>query len=506
MITKLFRALALTSLSISMLYLGGTACSSATGGTFLLSVLIEGTGTVSIAPSGSVCDADCTESIAMGDQVELSAEAAPGFTFSGWAGGGCSGTGVCNLTVNNDLQVTATFVPQQIVFTSRAGTDGNDTGVNNIWVINLDGTGAQMLAPITAIGGDSFGPTWSPDNSNILFSSSRALDGSDGANNNGTANIWVMNADGSNPQPLTQITAASADSNQAQWSPDGNQIVYASNRALNGADQANLNNTTNIWVMNADGSNAIPLSELTVDMADNFDPQWSPDGLRIAFESSRALDPSINGLNINGTRNIWVVDSDGENAMALTDLTADNADSFDPQWAPDGLDVVFHSRRDLDPNNDAANTNLTSNIWIVGSDGNDPEPLTKNTADGADSFRPSYSPDGFFVTYDSRADLGGGDAENTNGSSNIWSFNLDNFLASPLTSYTAMNVIATNPVYSSGGNDIAYTSNGAFDGSNASNGGGTSNLFIMDSDGANPQALTQNTDDKATAGQPDFTN
>ncbi len=66
-----------------------------------------GTGTVTSAPAGIVCGADCSEQYPQSTEVTLTAAADAGSTFAGWSGGGCSGTGTCVVTLNSDTTVTA---------------------------------------------------------------------------------------------------------------------------------------------------------------------------------------------------------------------------------------------------------------------------------------------------------------------------------------------------------------------------------------------------------------
>ncbi len=68
-----------------------------------------GAGTVTSSPSGINCGADCTESYTESTAVTLTAIADAGSTFTGWSGGGCSGTGACTVTMNADTTITAAF-------------------------------------------------------------------------------------------------------------------------------------------------------------------------------------------------------------------------------------------------------------------------------------------------------------------------------------------------------------------------------------------------------------
>ncbi len=81
-----------------------------------------GTGTVSSATAGINCGADCSEEYNYGTTVTLSANPDAGFVFSGWSGGGCSGTGNCQVTMNDNTTVTATFNMQYNLTVNKAGT------------------------------------------------------------------------------------------------------------------------------------------------------------------------------------------------------------------------------------------------------------------------------------------------------------------------------------------------------------------------------------------------
>jgi Divergent InlB B-repeat domain len=73
-----------------------------------LTVQLPGTGTGSVSGSGIACPSECSHAYTSGTRVTLSAEAAPGSTFTGW-GGACSGTGTCEVTLTAGATVSATF-------------------------------------------------------------------------------------------------------------------------------------------------------------------------------------------------------------------------------------------------------------------------------------------------------------------------------------------------------------------------------------------------------------
>jgi hypothetical protein len=67
------------------------------------------TGVVTSSPEGVDCGSDCDEAFYSGTVVKLIAIPDTGSFFSGWSGGGCSGSGQCILTIDTDTIVTATF-------------------------------------------------------------------------------------------------------------------------------------------------------------------------------------------------------------------------------------------------------------------------------------------------------------------------------------------------------------------------------------------------------------
>lgn len=120
-----------------------------------------GRGSVKSAPAGIDCGSDCSELYASGSAVTLTAAAEPGFSFGGWSGGGCSGTGACVPTIDKDITVTATFlqdvpaisvVPPSLDFGYAII---NDTSVKGL-VISNTGWAELLLGTINVMpGGDA---------------------------------------------------------------------------------------------------------------------------------------------------------------------------------------------------------------------------------------------------------------------------------------------------------------------------------------------------------------
>ncbi|MBK7075989.1 MAG: hypothetical protein IPH44_27215 [Myxococcales bacterium] len=100
-----------------------TATFDQTAYTLTTAIAGAGAGVVTSAPGGIACGADCTEDYATGTMVVLTPVPGAASAFTGWTGGGCTGTGPCTVTVSNNLTVTATFGVQRNRLTViKAGT------------------------------------------------------------------------------------------------------------------------------------------------------------------------------------------------------------------------------------------------------------------------------------------------------------------------------------------------------------------------------------------------
>ena len=293
------------------------------------------------------------------------------------------GSEIQQLTDNDYNDIYPVWSPDgtSIGFTSNRDNDLEE--VYDIYVMNADGSGVQQLTDSKH--GDWF-DAWSPDGDRIALTSGGEIyvmnaDGSDVKNltdNNppssgGYIFFWDRDGDGYGEPYLRKpdgsfeifanwdsdnwdaidwdaINALNWDhfDGDASWSPNGGRITFSSGR----------DGDFEIYVMNADGSGVV---QLTDNNTDDSDPALSPDGRRIAFSSTR-----------DGNRQIYVMNADGSGALQLTD---DKHDNRDPAWSPNGSRIAFESNRG---GGDAS-------IYVMDEDGSDVERLTVG-------FSPTWSP------------------------------------------------------------------------------------------------------------------
>jgi serine/threonine protein kinase len=172
------------------------------------------------------------------------------------------------------------------------------------------------------------------------------------SNRDGNYELYVMEPDGSNQQRLTNT---SAEEWHPDWSPDGTRLVFQCASADGGS---------NVCVVNADGSGYAPITRWPAGNAGAQRPVWSPDGKQIAV--------SRDEMGATGTA-IWVMGADGSNETKVME-------GRDPSWSPDGTRIAFMRYDDGG-----------FQIWTTSPNGTSVKRLTEGNHD---HMYPTWSPDG----------------------------------------------------------------------------------------------------------------
>lgn len=204
---------------------------------------------------------------------------------------------IVQLTDSHAIDVRPAWSPDNRLIAFQSN---RDSATFHIYVMNADGSNQRALTKGTT---DDRHPIWTPDGKSILF------DSSDGS----AREIWQVNlADGS----LKQITHLGVQANFVSPSRDAQRIAF----------YVYKNNALDLWTARIDGSQ---LKQLTTDLATATNNQctfachasaWSPDNQALAYSAGELDD-------------IWMINADGSNARQVI---ADGEDNHFPWFLPDG--------------------------------------------------------------------------------------------------------------------------------------------------------------------------
>jgi Tol biopolymer transport system component len=216
-------------------------------------------------------------------------------------------------------------------------------------------------------------------------------------------NVWLMDADGRNAAPLTAEQTGIA---LPGWMPDGERVTYVS--AREGGPK--------IWMKDLRTGDERPVFSLAPGAAFH---RFSPDGRRIAY-NSRA-----DGATVN----VWAAPLDGAPAVRLT---SDPEMAGFPCWSPDGRRLAFEFKRGAD-----------THIAVIPAEGGAPVQLT---SEAGQSWPHSWSPDGGKIAF----------AGSRGGLWNVWWVSSDGREQRRLTDFKRPNAYVRYPAWSPRGDQIVF--------------------------------------------------
>lgn len=231
---------------------------------------------------------------------------------------------------------------------TRVVFQSNRSGTAQIHVMNADGSDVRRLTD-RPLGAET--PKWSPDGETILFAAYVGDDNND---------LFLMDADGGD---VRQLTAGPGYDGHPSWSGDGSRIIFNSDRTSPDPDAPWNRRWHEIFSIAADGSD---LRQHTRQQAVCTYPGFSPDMSRIVYrkvtdDPGMAWDLTVIARNSE----VCVANVDGSDEVNLTGSAA-----FDgwPAWSPDGAWIAFASNR-VGPAN-------VGQVFLVSPDGGDVRQVT----------------------------------------------------------------------------------------------------------------------------------
>jgi dipeptidyl aminopeptidase/acylaminoacyl peptidase len=222
----------------------------------------------------------------------------------------------------------------------------DDQGRNEIWIAPASATVTGVPKPRKFTSGrDDRSPEWSPDGQSVAFLGARSATAApiSTPGERPRAQVYVMPTFGGEAEVLTD---AKGGVTAFQWSPDSKRIAFVAQVPLSDSDEKKQKDKddarvvdrdyrySHLWVIDVESKKASEIAKFEAVLAD---PQWSPDGQRLAYVS-RPTPKADDGM----LSDIYITRADGSGASRK--LVENDGPDQDPRWSPDGKLIAFNSR------------------------------------------------------------------------------------------------------------------------------------------------------------------
>jgi TolB protein len=242
----------------------------------------------------------------------------------------------------------------------RIAFQANVGRLPQVFTIEPNGTGLREVTHVPSKDPGAENPIWSPNGTTIAF---------DAAAGKG---VNIFTASGGMPPAQVPLSVGAFNGDPA-YSADGTQISFDQDTGPTAPT------VHGIFIANADGSNARRVTTgIRTTQAFDTQSQWSPDGKRLVFMSVKnSKQAAVFVVNVDGT--------------GLKRLTPWSLDAGNPDWSPDGREILYNPYWDPHPGKFA-------NVFSMRPDGRHRTQLT-HTRPGVQSFAPAWSPDGAKIVF-----------------------------------------------------------------------------------------------------------
>ncbi len=258
--------------------------------------------------------------------------------------------------------------------------DGTPSLSPNLFMLDEPGKNPIAITQNTKDDYDSHFDKMSPQGDKIAFLSRGDLTGIPDGKAAGPLNLWILNTETNEKKPLTRNAIVGLETRGSSFFPDGKKLVFISGTSLTGKWNGPKSQKLNVWTINTDGTGLKNLTALINTAV--YSVSVTPDGKKIVFRSDMALDGSDKAMALT---NIWMMDSDGSNKVPITKNTKAGHHSLPPEISPDGKRISFFSNTNLSGVWNGA-PEASYNLWLANIDGTGLIPITRNSNPAMDPY------------------------------------------------------------------------------------------------------------------------